>query len=197
MPIFNSSENSGLKDEELISKYRFSHDNSYLGELFLRYIPYVFGVSLSILKNQREAEELTMTVYNKISSDLKRVEVKNFSTWLHQLVKNLCNTEVRKKSAVEGESKNILIEELTHDDDGMYINTSESMSSNEKIDTNSLRLAINTLNENQKICIDLFYIQNKSYQEVADITGFSINQVKTNIQNGKRLLKTYLENKGN
>ena len=197
MPIFNSNENSGLKDEELISKYRFSHDNSYLGELFLRYIPYIFGVSLSILKNQREAEELTMTVYNKISSDLKRVEVKNFSTWLHQLVKNLCNTEVRKKSSVEGESKNILIEELTHDDDGMFINTSNTLGSNDKIDTNSLRLAINTLNENQKICIDLFYIQNKSYQEVAEITGFSINQVKTNIQNGKRLLKTYIENKGN
>lgn len=197
MPIFNSSENSGLKDEELISKYRFSHDNSYLGELFLRYVPYVFGVSLSILKSQREAEELTMTVYNKISSDLKRVEVKNFSTWLHQLVKNLCNTEVKKKSAVEGESKNILIEELTNKDDGMYINATEgSSTAPDKIDTNSLRLAINTLNENQKVCIDLFYIQNKSYQEVADVTGFSINQVKTNIQNGKRLLKTYLENKG-
>jgi RNA polymerase sigma factor (sigma-70 family) len=195
VPIFNSSENSGLKDEELISKYRFSHDNSYLGELFLRYVPYVYGVSLGTLKNQREAEELTLTVYNKISSDLKRIEVKNFSTWLHQLVKNLCSIEVKKKSAVEGESKNILIEELTHDDEGIYINASEN-SKSEKIDTNSLRLAINTLNENQKICIDLFYIQNKSYQEVADTTGFSINQVKTNIQNGKRLLKTYLENRG-
>lgn len=196
MALFNSSENSGLKDEELISKYRFSHDNSYLGELFLRYIPYVYGVSLGTLKNQREAEELTLTVYNKISSDLKRIEVKNFNTWLYQLVKNLCNIEVKKKSAVEGESKNILIEELTHDDQGMYINATENTIS-EKIDTNSLRLAINTLNENQKICIDLFYIQNKSYQEVADSTGFSLNQVKTNIQNGKRLLKTYLENKSN
>jgi RNA polymerase sigma-70 factor (ECF subfamily) len=58
-------------------------------------------------------------------------------------------------------------------------------------------LAIDTLNESQKICIDLFYIQNKSYQEVADITGYSLNQVKTNIQNGKRLLKTYIENKIN
>lgn len=196
MPIFNSNENSSLKDEELISKYRFSHDNSYLGELFLRYITYVYGVSLGALKNQSEAEELTLTVYNKISSDLKRVEVKNFSTWLHQLVKNLCNIEVRKKTAVDGESKNILIEELTNNDDGLFINTNEDTSKSNKIDTNNLRLAINTLNENQKICIDLFYIQNKSYQEVAEITGFSINQVKTNIQNGKRLLKTYLENRG-
>jgi len=39
-------------------------------------------------------------------------------------------------------------------------------------------------------------MQNKSYQEVAEATGFSLNQVKTNIQNGKRLLKTYIENRG-
>ena len=195
--LFTSSENSTLKDEELISKYRFSHDNSYLGELFLRYIPYIYGVSLGALKNQREAEELTMTVYNKISSDLKRIEVKNFSTWLHQLVKSLCSIEVKKKSAGDGESKDILIEELTNNDQEIFINAGDSKDDKStKIDTNNLRLAINTLNENQKICIDLFYIQNKSYQEVADITGFSINQVKTNIQNGKRLLKTYLENKG-
>jgi RNA polymerase sigma factor (sigma-70 family) len=134
-----------------------------------------------------------MTVFNKISSDLKRIEVKDFSSWLYLLVKNLCNTEVKKKTATEGESKLILMEELSGDSNDVFINTAEDK--NIKFDSNNLRLAINTLNESQKICIDLFYMQNKSYQEVADISGFSINQVKTNIQNGKRLLKTYLDNK--
>jgi RNA polymerase sigma-70 factor (ECF subfamily) len=191
--IFKTNDNSSLKDEELINKYRFSHDTSYLGELFLRYVPYVYGVALGQLRSQREAEELTMTVFNKISSDLKRIEVKDFSSWLYSLVKNLCNTEVKKKTATEGESKLILMEELSEDSTDMFINTTEDK--NMKIDSNNLRLAINTLNESQKVCIDLFYMQNRSYQEVADITGFSINQVKTNIQNGKRLLKTYLDNK--
>lgn len=194
MPIFKSNENSSLNDEELINKYRFSHDTSYLGELFLRYLPSVFGVALHQLKNQKEAEDLSMTVFNKISTDLKRIEVKNFSPWLYQLVKDLCNVEVKKKTASEGESKQILIEELSSEKPSdMYINAAEDKSA--KIDSNSLRLAINTLHESQKVCIDLFYMQNKSYQEVADITGFSINQVKTNIQNGKRLLKSYIENK--
>lgn len=193
MALFKSNDYSSLKDEELINKYRFSHDTSYLGELFLRYLPYVFGVALNQLKNQKEAEDLTMTVFNKISSDLKRIEVRDFSNWLYNLVKGLCNTEVKKKTATEGEAKQILIEELSDTSNDLYINTTDEK--NTKIDSNNLRLAINTLNESQKVCIDLFYIQNKSYQEVADITGFSINQVKTNIQNGKRLLKTYLENK--
>jgi RNA polymerase sigma-70 factor (ECF subfamily) len=99
---------------------------------------------------------------------------------------------VRKKTAGKGESKQILIEELSDEKNDLYINTEDGV----KLDSNSLRLAINTLNESQKICIDLFYIQNRSYQEVAETTGYTINQVKTNIQNGKRLLKSYLEIKG-
>ncbi len=195
MAVFGSKINSGLTDEELISKYRFSHDNSYLGELFLRYLPIVFGVALGVLKNQKEAEDLTMTVFHKIASDLKRVEVRDFSTWLYQLTKNLCNMEAKKKNAGTNDSKNILIDELaSKDENNLFINAGEDKET--KIDANNLRLAINTLNENQKVCIDLFYMQNKSYQEVAEATGFSLNQVKTNIQNGKRLLKTYIENRG-
>lgn len=195
MSLFGSTLNSSLTDEELISKYRFSHDSGYLGELFLRYLPYVYGVSLGMLKHQKDAEDLTLTVFHKISSDLKRIEVKDFSAWLYQLTKNLCNIEVKKKSAGADDSKNILIEELSRtNDSGLFINASEEKDS--KIDANNLRLAINTLNESQKVCIDLFYMQNKSYQEVAEATGYSLNQVKTHIQNGKRLLKTYIENRG-
>jgi RNA polymerase sigma-70 factor (ECF subfamily) len=191
---FKTSSNSKLSDEELIKKFRFSHDNSYLGELFLRYTPYVFGVAVKHLQNQKDAEDLTLTTYNKISSDLKRIEITDFKKWLYKLIVDQCNIEKKKKSASNEESKMILIEELTKEEDSLFINTD---SKNTTLDTNSLRLAIDTLNESQKICIDLFYIQNKSYQEVSEITGYSLNQVKTNIQNGKRLLKTYIDNKSN
>ncbi len=194
MSYFKTSSNSKLSDEELIKKFRFSHDNSYLGELFLRYTPYVFGVAVKHLQNQKDAEDLTLTTYNKISSDLKRIEVMDFKKWLYKLIVDQCNIEKKKKSASNEESKMILIEELTKEEDNLFINTDAK---NTTLDTNSLRLAIDTLNESQKMCIDLFYIQNKSYQEVSEITGYSLNQVKTNIQNGKRLLKTYIENNSN
>ena len=50
------------------------------------------------------------------------------------------------------------------------------------------------LNEDQRICVDLFYLQEKSYKEIADSTSYSMNQVKSYIQNGKRNLKIMLEN---
>ncbi len=39
-----------------------------------------------------------------------------------------------------------------------------------------------------------FYLQEKSYKEIADSTNYSMNQVKSFIQNGKRNLKIMLEN---
>lgn len=57
----------------------------------------------------------------------------------------------------------------------------------------ALESAINELNEEQKKCIDLFYLKEKSYQEVSDMTGYTLNEVKSFIQNGKRNLKIKLE----
>jgi RNA polymerase sigma-70 factor (ECF subfamily) len=57
----------------------------------------------------------------------------------------------------------------------------------------NLEIAIETLNEEQRKCIELFYLEQKSYAEVVEITGFSLNNVKSYIQNGKRNLKLKMQ----
>ncbi|MEO1450820.1 MAG: sigma factor-like helix-turn-helix DNA-binding protein, partial [Bacteroidota bacterium] len=57
-----------------------------------------------------------------------------------------------------------------------------------------LETALGTLKNEQRICVELFYLQHKSYQEVSEETGFSLKQVKSYIQNGKRNLKIRIEN---
>lgn len=52
-----------------------------------------------------------------------------------------------------------------------------------------LHVYLNQLNEEQRICINLFYLQEKTYAEVSKITGFSFRKVKSFIQNGKRNLR--------
>jgi RNA polymerase sigma-70 factor (ECF subfamily) len=58
----------------------------------------------------------------------------------------------------------------------------------------ALENAIEELSAEQKKCVDLFYLKEKSYVEIAEITGFTLNEVKSYIQNGKRNLKIKLEN---
>jgi len=51
------------------------------------------------------------------------------------------------------------------------------------------------LKEDQKICVELFYLQEKSYEEVAKMTGYSMKRSEGYIQNGKRNLKILMTNK--
>ena len=56
----------------------------------------------------------------------------------------------------------------------------------------ALESAILKLKGKQKQCIELFYLQQKSYEQISKLTGYSINDVKSNLQNGKRNLKIML-----
>lgn len=60
-----------------------------------------------------------------------------------------------------------------------------------------LNEALEELNEDQKKCVELFYLQKKSYNDIVSITTYSLLQVKSYIQNGKRNLKNLIEKKLN
>jgi RNA polymerase sigma-70 factor (ECF subfamily) len=53
--------------------------------------------------------------------------------------------------------------------------------------------AVNGLNAEQKACVTKFYLHQQSYQEIAATSGFTVLQVKSHIQNGKRNLKITLQ----
>ena len=53
--------------------------------------------------------------------------------------------------------------------------------------------ALLQLNKEQQLCVTLFYLEKKSYQEITEQTGYSLMQVKSHIQNGKRNLKILME----
>ena len=54
---------------------------------------------------------------------------------------------------------------------------------------------MNELNDEQRVCLRLFYFDKKSYQQITDSTGYNLSQVKSYIQNGKRNLKLIVEKK--
>ena len=56
-----------------------------------------------------------------------------------------------------------------------------------------MHLAITKLNDEQRICIESFYLQKKSYLDISEETNYSIGEVKSYVQNGKRNLKIIME----
>ena len=189
-----NSEIQALTDEELLRKYTLEKDKVLLGQLLTRYIRFVFLIGLKYLHDEEKAKDMAMQVFEKVSTDILRFEIKHFKSWLHIVTKNECLMHLRSQKGFqhihfdsEKESeKNVENDVFVHHD----------YDQEKEIKLGQLEKAINSLEEGQKECIALFYIQEKSYKEVADITGLSLNQVKSNIQNGKRNLKSMLINSG-
>lgn len=178
-----------MSDAELIERYRYSYDNAYIGELFQRYSHMLFGVCLKYTKNEQEAKDMVMDVFEKVLTDLKRHQVENFRTWIYTVAKNQCLMAYRKEKRVEErhEAYINLSKEIMESDLPAHLNGESEEETDRK-----LNVAIESLNTEQKECIRLFYFEKKSYEEIESQTGYTFKQVKSYLQNGKRNLKIQL-----
>lgn len=163
----------------------------FVGILYTRYSHLVLGLSLKYLKDEDEAKDAVMQIFERLMIDLLKHEITYFKSWLYTYSKNHCLLIIRTKQSKLKKEIDLQIhaDSFMETENELHPNTAEEK---EKQYT-ALELAINELNEDQKKCIELFYLQNKSYNEIVDITGFSQNEVKSFIQNGKRNLKIKLE----
>jgi RNA polymerase sigma factor (sigma-70 family) len=176
----------------LVERYASTFDTACLGPLFERYIHLVFSVGMKYLGNDAEAQDMVMVVFEKLFEELKRQEIKSFKSWLYTVARNQCLMQIRHEKSVERNKKEILkdleSEVMENESREHLLPGSEGGDG-----IGMLEEAIEKLNEVQKQCIRLFYLEEKSYKEVADTTGFSLNDVKSHLQNGRRNLKILLE----
>jgi RNA polymerase sigma-70 factor (ECF subfamily) len=187
--LFKRFKISPVQDSELIAKYKETGNNSYVGELFKRYSHLVFGVCMKYLKDSDNSKDAVMQIFEKLLTDLNKHTIDNFKSWLYSVAKNHCLMQLRNQQIQVSfqdtiKNNNVVME--------MEYNLHHTHENNKELDLNNLEKAIGELNSNQKICIELFYLKEKCYQEVSEITGYSMNEVKSHIQNGKRNLKIIL-----
>jgi RNA polymerase sigma-70 factor (ECF subfamily) len=178
---------SQLKDSELIEQYKNTADKQLIGELFKRYTHLVLGVCLQYLKDKELAKDATIQIFEKLFVELKKRQIENFKGWLTFVVRNYCISELRKKQTQ-------LIRDKEYQYETTYQNIDEDNESliKQQQQLDELEKAIKNLNPFQKKCIELFYLKNMSYSQIVEITGYSVGDVKSYIQNGKRNIKIML-----
>lgn len=180
-----------FSDLELVARYKQSGEVYYVGILFQRYTHLLLGICLKYLKNEEDSKDAVMDIFEQITVALLKHEVANFKSWLHTLTRNHCLMKLRKP-----EMKRLITQEVAELDENLIMENAEAEhlinEEEREAQLRHLPAALNQLNAEQKACIELFYLQSKSYQEVAEATGYSLNQVKSYIQNGKRNLKIIL-----
>ncbi len=174
-------------DQELVQQYTASGNMDTLGELYNRYMDLVYGVCLKYLKEPEEAKDCVINIFEELVAKLKKYEVENFKGWLYQLTKNYCLMKLRSK---KGKPVNI-------DVDVMHL--AENNHPDDVIDKEQhftiMEHCIEQLPQDQKQAIQLFYLQEKCYKEIAETTKTDINKIRSFIQNGRRNLKICMEKK--
>ncbi len=193
MRMLKKSDTEKRPDADIISAFRESGNPDLLGVLFERYAHLVFGVCMKYLKNEEDSKDAMMQVFEGLGDDLRKYQVRSFPPWLHSVAKNHCLMQLRKRRLMVNDERGYRQAEATllTMPEGMHFINEELNEAHFR----NLEPAIRSLGHEQRQCIRLFYLEEKSYREVADITGFDLKQVKSYIQNGKRNLRNYLLSK--
>lgn len=173
-----------LSDQELISLFVKEDCVHTIPILYERYAHLVMGSCMKYLKQVENAEDITIRIFTELGDKLKKHEISFFKSWLYQVTRNECLQFLRKYKP----NQEVVINELAADDPSEL---EERVL--KEIQLEQLELAIATLKPDQKKCVELFYIEQQSYQTIADQLEIPLNTVKSAIQNGKRNIKIWME----
>jgi len=180
---------AGIKDQDdavLIARYKHTGSLEVLGVLYNRYMHLVYGVCLNYFKEEEASKDAVMQIFEELVLKLKIHEVQNFKSWLHVLTRNHCLMAIRKNAKHD----TISIEDaFVENTEFVHLDIEDAKEKQLTV----MEKCMDTLSEEQKISVDLFYLKEKCYKEVAEITGYEILKVKSYIQNGKRNLKICME----
>jgi len=174
---------SDYSEENLLRAFVESGDSTFFGELYKRYIPLVYGLCLKYLNNKEAAQDAVMDIFEAMVERVAQYEINNFKTWLYSVAKNHCLQVLRKDKQLNY----INIEEGVVENQAIFTLTDIAQSQEE---TEALEYCLTTLPDEQRVSINYFFYEDKSYADIVDLTGFALTKVKSYIQNGKRNLKS-------
>jgi RNA polymerase sigma factor (sigma-70 family) len=184
--------NEYLSDEELINQFKVANNKQAFAELYKKYVKLVYGTCLFYFQDKSEAQDATMQLFEKLMIEIKQRDIVNFKGWLSFVVRNHCISIIRKNKSYQKNIKSFYEFEY----EPAHLETEDKISSvTDELLLEYMSDSLNELKDKQRICIELFYIKNKSYQEISEETSFTVSEVKSYIQNGKRNLKLLIEEK--
>jgi RNA polymerase sigma-70 factor (ECF subfamily) len=177
-------------DDELLQLYRIERDNAVITELFERYYHLVYGICMKYYRHPENAKDSTMLIFEKLIDDIPKHDISFFKGWLYRVAQNHCLMQLRGQKHQTVSYDHLLehgFEQRMEYDEGLH-----PAKVKEELLT-KMEEAMADLNPEQRRCIELFYLEKKSYQDIIQETGFTFMQVKSYIQNGKRNLKHKIE----
>ena len=191
LKFFSKNANPSPPDDlELVRRYQETGDLEYVGELFQRYTEMVFLICRHYLPDEDASKDATMQVFEQLIETLKKHQISHFKSWLHVTTKNYCLLQLRAQKNKPTFSLDAEPGWPMHLSNELHLSDGEAEEREQ--DWQLLEKALAELPAEQRFCLEQFYLQEKSYQQIAEQTGYDLNKVRSYIQNGRRNLKIYV-----
>jgi RNA polymerase sigma factor (sigma-70 family) len=166
-------------------KYRIGRviagDKEAFGGLVDAHKDMVYTVCLRMLTSEADAEEAAQDVFVKAFRSIGSFQERaKFSTWLYRITYNHCISVIRKKVKMID-----LVDELPDGEvDEGEMNGLESISAEER--SRYLKMAIESLAETDAVVVTLFYYDEMSLDEIAEITGLSSSNIRIKLHRSRK-----------
>lgn len=177
-----------MSDGQLLAAYLDTGRLEWFGELYNRYLPLVYGLCLKYLRDQAEAEDAVMQIFEEVAPKVRRAEVREFRTWIYTVARNYCLQLLRRRKP-----------EISFDRTAPVMESDDFLHLLEKRDDEvrltALQKCMEQLPGPQRRAIELFFFEERSYADIVELTDYNLKSVKSYIQNGKRNLKNCMDKK--
>ena len=152
--------------------------------LVKRYERTLYGMGMGFFRNIEDASDFTQEVFLKTYRNLSNFEGRSrFSTWLYKIAYNTAINNVTRKK----EYQSLAEEDIVRDTDTPERKLLRGLA------RDAVRDAVKELPERFRICVDLFFFYDRTYQEIEAITGYPVNTIKSHVFRAKRILRDKLE----
>ncbi len=195
MAVSERHHTSSPSDEELIAR-AVSGDDGAFAALVRRHTDLVYTVVLRVVGNEADADDVTQEAFVRAHRALGRFRGDSkFSSWLYRIAVNRALTHLQKKKR-RGTSVEL--------DESPYVEAAvagervvdpESFVLNEEM-RRQVREAVEALPPRYRAVVTLFYLEERSYKEVAEILGIPLGTLKTHLHRSRALLKEILVSRG-
>lgn len=186
MFAFKSSKIDSPQDHELLQQYQETNDLKILGDLYQRHTEMVYYVCLRYLQDPELSKDAVMNIFEELIYKVNRQEIKDFPRWLYVLSKNHCLMYLRSQK----NKLQISLDEFVKYPEDLH---QYGQQDEKEEQLTAMEGCLEKLPDKQQQSVRLFFLEEKCYKEISDSTGYSLNEVKSYIQNGKRNLKNCME----
>ena len=176
------------EDNYYIDKILKGNSNAY-APLINKHKDLVFTIAVRIVKNKEDAEELAQDVFIKAFEALSTFKKQSkFSTWLYRIAFNMAVSKIRKKKLETSNLGSEIIENFSIDE---IVPDLQELSDEEQ--KNCVEKALKSLPYEENIIITLFYYDDKSIEEISEITNLSASNVKVKLHRIRKKLYSIIQ----